>query len=89
MRHDCDCNHNSNSTLDHVWTGDELIPWTLDYLPTRRGAESNSKKASGSCKKNWNINLHIVLSKALTVVRILVLAGIVISVVGIFIYAML
>lgn len=87
MRHDCNCDH--NSTFDHVWTGDELIPWTLDYLPTHRGAEGNSKKTSGSCKKNWNINFHIVLSKALTVVRILVLAGIVISVVGAFIYAML
>lgn len=90
MRHDCDCEHPSTNPLDHVWTGDEIIPWALDYLPSHNRLDNNSSKeatSSGSFQKhNWNMDLHAFFSKAFRIAIALPIVGFVISAILVIIY---
>lgn len=79
-RHDCDCDcDNSNDIIDHIYTGDEIIPWTLDYpglfRPNARPHKESNSSGSFS-KRNWSIKFHVFLSKAFRIARWLPLASI-------------
>lgn len=87
MAHDCDCNHD-NGIIDHIYTGDEIIPWALDY-PIRWGYQNSppvkEKKSVGNQRKNWNMGLHAFLSKAFLIARIIPLVGVLALIIGVII----
>ena len=93
MRHDCDCDcGNNNGFFDHIYTGDEIIPWALDYPIRQRYGDypnSNEGKSSGSSlPRNWNLNLHVFFSKAFRIARVLPLVGLAIAAIVVVIYAL-
>lgn len=88
MAHNCDCDHD-NGIIDHIYTGDEIIPWALDY-PIRRGYQNyppvKEEKSVGSYqRKSWNMGLHAFLSKAFLIARIIPLVGVLALIIGVII----
>lgn len=78
-RHDCDCDCGNNDVFDHIYTGDEIIPWTLEYPGLFRPNTHPQKESQSSgslSKRNWSIKFHAFLSKAFLIVRWLPLASI-------------
>lgn len=89
-RHDCDCDcDNSNDIIDHIYTGDEIFPWALDYpgLFRPNAHPQKESKSSGSfSKRNWSIKFHAFLSKVLHIAIVLPIVGFVISAIIVIIY---
>lgn len=86
MRHDCDCEH--HNTLDHIWTGDEIIPWTLDYPGIFRPShpQKESKPSGSISNANWIVKLHAFFSKAFRIAIVLPIAGFLVLAIIIAIY---
>ena len=94
MRHDCDCDCGNDNVgiFDHIYTGDDIIPWALDYPIRQRYGDypnRNEEKSSGSSlPRNWNLNLHAFFSKAFRIARVLPLVGVAIAAIVVVINAL-
>ncbi len=91
MRHDCDCNcdNDNGGIFDHIYTGDEIIPWALDY-PIRRGYQNyppvKEEKSVGTYqRRNWNMSWHAFFSKAFRIARVVPLVGVLALIIGVII----
>jgi len=88
----CDCNHEVDSNLILTWddstvgqaiTADMPSYWFNPQQPTKATEE---KKSSGFAKRQWNLSMHSVLSKANLIAKVLILAGVAVSAVAVTIY---
>lgn len=89
MRHDCDCDCNNDNFFDHIYTGDEIIPWTLDYpglFRPNNNPPRESKSLGSLSKHNWSIKFHAFLSKAFQIAIVLPIASFIILAIAIIIY---
>lgn len=88
----CDCNHEVDSNLI-LTRGDssEYQAIAADmpsywFNPQQPAKATEGKKSSGFVRRQWNMNIHSVLSKALLITKIVVLAGVAVSAVAVTIY---